>query len=70
MMTVAESVAKCNQLYGSQVKPHGETCPHCGKDSWRCFWGINSAYRSEYNPGEYIQYTCAKCGYQGPELPS
>lgn len=68
--SVYRSVAECNLRYGQISKPHGENCPRCGQDNWRCFWGVNPAYRSTYNPGEYIQYTCAECGHVGPELPS
>lgn len=68
-MITYESVAECNKLHGYVVKPHGETCPNCGKDQWRTRWGVNAEYRSEYNPGEFIQYTCV-CGFVGPELPS
>lgn len=63
------SVAECNRTRGHIFKPHGENCPKCGKDNWRTFWGVNHEYRSEYNPGEYIQYTC-ECGFVGPQLPS
>lgn len=69
-MTVEESVFQCNRLYGHLVKSRRKNCPNCGKDEWRCRWGINPEYRSKFNPGEYIQYTCAHCGHVGPELPS
>jgi ribosomal protein S27AE len=64
------SVAECNRMHGRTVKTRGELCPYCGADAWICRWGVNPDYRSEYNPGEYIQYTCTKCGYVGEELPS
>lgn len=63
------SVAECNRRYGGQFKAIGKACPRCGQDNWRCTWGVNPQYRSEYNPGEFIQYVC-QCGFVGEELPS
>lgn len=69
MMSVAESVALCNLNYGGRIQSLRMKCPRCGEDQWTTYWGINPEYRSQYNPGEYVQRTCACCGHVGPEEP-
>lgn len=45
------------------------SCPCCGENEWDLFWGVNPAYASKYNPGEYVEHTCINCGYS-EEVPS
>ena len=66
--SVQRSVDECNARYGGIFKPLQRICPQCGKDTWRTVWGINSAYKSQYNPGEYCEFICA-CGYSSGEEP-
>lgn len=61
--SVEDSVYDANRLWGRDVKPHGYPCPRCGRDEWQTHWGIDEQYASQYNPGEYCQFTCVHCGY-------
>lgn len=57
------SVMEANRLHGREIKKHGIRCSNCGSDGWQTSWGVKSEYRSQYNPGEYCEFTCANCGY-------
>lgn len=72
MMSVEESVYQTNRDHSRDVFKLRSKChnPACDSHEFTCFWGISPLYKSEYNPGEYIQYTCIKCGWKGEELPS
>lgn len=63
MMTVEESVYLCNVENGDRARPMGMQCPNSCPDSWRTHHGIDSQYASQYNPGEYVDFICASCGY-------
>jgi hypothetical protein len=60
------SVAEVNRKRGSASQPKGMKCPK-GHDNWRVRNGIDPQYKSEYNPGEYVEYTCAECDYSFEE---
>ena len=57
------SVAKANQDAAGQHGPKGMTCPHCKSDDWRVYHGVDPQYASQYNPGEYVDFICVRCGY-------
>lgn len=63
MYSVEDSVYDANKLWGNDVKPHNYPCPRCGADQWKTRWGIADEYASQYNPGEYCEFTCNNCGY-------
>jgi predicted RNA-binding Zn-ribbon protein involved in translation (DUF1610 family) len=57
------SVMECNRQNAGRTKAMGMACPDCGKDNWRVHHGIDPEFRSAYNPGEYVDFVCAHCGY-------
>jgi hypothetical protein len=61
--SVEDSVYDANRLWGRDVKLHNIPCPRCQADAWQTRWGIDEQYASEYNPGEYCEFTCTQCGY-------
>lgn len=63
MLSVRESVDLANALHGHEAKKHNSPCPRCHADLWRCRHGIDPKYKSEWNPGEYCEFTCVNCGY-------
>lgn len=66
MMTVEESVYLANVERGNRTFT-GQACPNCQQREWHARNGIDSRYRSQYNPGEYVEFTCAGCGYSYEE---
>lgn len=61
--SVEDSVYQANvDAYGKH-KAMGMTCPNCGKDDWKVHHGIDSQYKSQYNPGEYVDFICVGCGH-------
>lgn len=62
-MTVEESLDEVNRQNGNRSRPMGMNCPYGCPDSWRTHHGIDSQYASQYNPGEYVDFICADCGY-------
>jgi hypothetical protein len=60
------SVAEVNRRRGAVSKPMGMKCPS-GHDNWRARNGVDPKYKSQYNPGEYVEFTCADCGYSFEE---
>ena len=57
------SVAEVNRQNAGQLgKPMNMRC-RCGADNWRTFHGVDERYRSEYNPGEYVDFICTNCGF-------
>jgi len=63
------SVAEVNRRSTGVPKKLNSSCPRCGTDLWHVWHGVDPQYRSRYNPGEYVRYTCVCCGYQ-EEYPS
>ncbi len=63
------SVAEVNrQNAGNPPKKIGlRTCPTCEGDLWFTHHGVDPQFASEYNPGEYVDFICAKCGYTSHE---
>ena len=58
------SVGEVNrQNAGKGGKPMNMKCPRGCPDSWTTFHGVDPQYRSEWNPGEYVDFICAGCGY-------
>ena len=57
------SVAEVNRRNAGQSKPLNMNCPRCATDSWKTFHGVDPQYKSEWNPGEYVDFICANCGY-------
>ena len=57
------SVNEVNKQNAGRTKPLNYPCPQCGEDEWSAYYGVNPLYASQYNPGEYVEYTCSKCGY-------
>jgi predicted RNA-binding Zn-ribbon protein involved in translation (DUF1610 family) len=57
------SVAECNRQNAGRTKAMGMACPDCGKDDWQVHHGIDPEFRSQYNPGEYVDFVCVHCGY-------
>jgi hypothetical protein len=59
------SVAEANRQRGGRSS-RGPAC-QCGNDLWRARNGVDERYRSQYNPGEYVEFTCTNCGYSYEE---
>ena len=57
------SVAEVNRQNSGQAKPMQMICPRCHTDHWRTWHGVDSQYASQWNPGEYVDFICANCGY-------
>ena len=57
------SVTECNRKNAGRSKSVNRRCPECGEDNWYLYHGVDDRYRSEYNPGEYVRFTCAHCAY-------
>lgn len=64
---VAWSVMEANRRNAGLAKPMRMPCPNCRTDLWRVYHGIDPQYRSGYNPGEYVEFTCVNCGYSFEE---
>ena len=64
MMSVEESVYLANvENYGKPPRSMNMRCPNACPDLWRTRHGISSEFASEYNPGEYVDFICAGCGF-------
>lgn len=57
------SVMEANRINAGRSLKQNVKCRRCGEDEWRIRHGVSEEYRSQYNPGEYIEFTCTKCGY-------
>lgn len=60
---VAWSVARANDNAAGKTFERQEPCLRCKKDKWSRRHGIKEEYRSQYNPGEYVVWTCVGCGF-------
>ena len=61
---VYQSVTEMNRRNAGIAKKINKLCPRCGIDLWYVRYGVDPQYRSQFNPGEYVAFTCACCGYQ------
>lgn len=61
------SVYEANRRNAGLTKSIRYACPKCGQDEWHVYHGVDEQYRSQYNPGEYVEFTCAHCGYSWEE---
>jgi hypothetical protein len=63
---VYSSVAEANRQRGGRTITMRHAC-RCGGNEWRARNGVDPKYASEYNPGEYVEFTCTQCGYSFEE---
>lgn len=56
------SVSAANQERGRRTIRLRHPC-QCGANDWRARNGVDPRYASEYNPGEYVEFTCTNCGF-------
>lgn len=61
------SILEANRRSAGCAKSLRCRCPRCGDDSWQVYHGVDEQYRSQYNPGEYVEFTCTNCGYSWEE---
>ena len=60
--SVEWSVMEANRQRAGRTTTLKHPCK-CGTNEWRVLNGIDEQYRSQYNPGEYVEFTCTNCGY-------
>lgn len=65
-MDVYSSVAQANSERGARTST-GRACPRCNNRDWHARNGVDSRYAGQNNPGEYVEFTCAHCGYSYEE---
>lgn len=59
------SVAEANRQRGSRIVSIPQCV--CGSTEGRARNGVDPKYASRYNPGEYVEFTCAHCGQSWEE---
>ena len=64
--SVEWSVMEANRQRAGRTITMRHPC-RCGANDWHVRNGIDEQYRSQYNPGEYVEFTCTNCGYSFQE---
>ena len=64
--SVYDSVYDANRQRGRKTTSMRHPC-RCGANAWYARNGVDPRYASEYNPGEYVYFTCSECGHSFEE---